>query len=520
MEIMTDTNTGPQIAGLGSVLAGRYRLEHCVGRGGMADVYRAQDELLHRTVAVKLFRVDAAQDTERRRIDAEMRTLAGLRHRGLVTLFDASATGDESSGQAPYLIMECIDGETLRSRIAAGPLPPAEVAAIGAELASSLRYVHASGVVHRDIKPANILLDAPDDGTSTPSAKLTDFGIARLAESAHLTELGSTVGTANYVSPEQARGKPIGPASDVYSLGLVLIECLTGQIVYPGTGVEAAVARLNQPAPVPEQFGPDWFQLLSDMTAQDPDARPSTDHVVATLTALSAGQSSVDPNAATLAVPLAAVREAAASAGPAQAQDPSATTVLPAVAPPPVGAARPHRPGRRFGVLGAAIAAVVALIVILAVILSSSEGSPSSLTPAAQPSYAAAAGPLGTHLRALEATLTGGDAALPQLRLDVRDLAAAAAAGNFADARSALRTLQLDVAAAHAAGTLADNTLARVRAAMTPLAADITQAAAAASRVAATTSPAHATHPRTTTKAPAPAPAPPHDKKKHGKGEH
>ncbi|MDT4923528.1 MAG: hypothetical protein QOG01_1241, partial [Pseudonocardiales bacterium] len=120
----------------------------------------------------------------------------------------------------------------------------------------------------------------------------------------------------------------------------------------------------------------------------------------------------------------------------------------------------------------------------------------------------------------LEATLTGGDAALPQLRLDVRDLAAAAAAGNFADARSALRTLQLDVAAAHAAGTLADNTLARVRAAMTPLAADITQAAAAASRVAATTSPAHATHPRTTTKAPAPAPAPPHDKKKHGKGEH
>jgi tRNA A-37 threonylcarbamoyl transferase component Bud32 len=501
------------------VLAGRYRLEACVGRGGMADVYRAQDELLHRTVAIKLFRVDAAQDTERRRIDAEMRTLAGLRHRGLVTLFDASATGDESSGQAPYLVMECIDGETLRSRIAAGALPPAEVAAIGAELASSLRYVHSNGVVHRDIKPANILLDAPDDGSSTPSAKLTDFGIARLAESAHLTDLGSTVGTASYVSPEQARGKAIGPASDVYSLGLVLIECLTGHIVYPGTGVEAAVARLNHPAPVPEQFGPEWFQLLSQMTEPDPDARPSPDHVVAALTALSAGEPAVDPNAATLAVPLAAVREAAANATPANAQDPTATTVLPAVTSPPAGAAdRPRRSARRSGLLGAAIAGVVALIVVLAVIQASSGGSPSGV-PAAQPSYAAAAGPLGTDLRTLEGTLTGGDAALPQLRLDVRDLAAAAATGNFSGARAALHTLQLDAAAAHAAGALGEDTLTRIRAAMAPLPADITEAAAAARRAAATTSPAHSTHARTTAKAPAPAPAPPHDKKKHGKGE-
>ncbi|HEV7203828.1 MAG TPA: serine/threonine-protein kinase [Jatrophihabitans sp.] len=390
---------------LGTVLAGRYRLEQRVGRGGMADVYRARDELLHRTVAVKLFRFDTA-DTDRARIDAEMRTLAGLRHAGLVTLYDAG-TDDDS---APYLVMEFIDGTTLRDRIGNGPaLAPAEVAALGADLAASLRYVHANGVVHRDVKPANILLDPPTDGARHPRPRLTDFGIAQITDGARLTADGTALGTPNYVSPEQTTGRPIGPASDIYSLGLVLLEALTGRPAYPGSGVEAALARLHRPPLIPADLGPGWGRLLTAMTELDPAARPDIGAVIGGLHALAgAGAAAPDDTIASWeAMPAGATSVMSATttmlpaAGPAR--DPLGTTVLPVVG---AAAGRPlHRPRRRPNavyLIGGLIAAAIVVVLLVLGLGGTSAGT----GPNPGPAYPSVPGQLGRHLDILEGTLS------------------------------------------------------------------------------------------------------------------
>ncbi|NMN95030.1 protein kinase domain-containing protein [Antrihabitans stalactiti] len=264
----------------GSVLAGRYRLGERIGRGGMADVFRADDELLHRPVAVKVFRLDTPAGQDRRRIDAEVRILAALRHPGLVTVFDAGAVDEPGGDTAPFLVMEFIDGPTLGRRLADGPLTAELTGQLGTELSTTLAYIHGNGVVHRDIKPANILLDTE---SAAGAAKLTDFGIARLLDSTRITMHGMAIGTANYLSPEQATGDPAGPPADVYSLGLVLIECLTGHVAYPGSGIEAAVARLHRPPMIPTDHGPEWTRLLTAMTALSPGDRPSAADVAHTL---------------------------------------------------------------------------------------------------------------------------------------------------------------------------------------------------------------------------------------------
>ena len=260
---------------MGSVVAGRYRLGERIGRGGMADVFRADDELLHRPVALKAFRLDTPAGQDRRRIDAEVRILAALRHPGLVTVFDAGSVDEPGGESTPYLVMELINGPTLGDRLADGPLTAEQTSQLGADLSTTLSYIHASGVVHRDIKPANILLDTEGVGEAAFSAKLTDFGIARLLDSTRITMHGMAIGTANYLSPEQATGDGAGPPADVYSLGLVLIECLTGQVAYPGIGIEAAVARLHRPPAIPTVHGRELTQLLTAMTSLAPGDRPS-----------------------------------------------------------------------------------------------------------------------------------------------------------------------------------------------------------------------------------------------------
>ena len=226
----------------------------------MAQVLRARDTLLGRDVAVKVFRDDLDRDRAR----AEMQTLAGLDHPRLVQVHDAG-TG--------YLVMELVDGPNLAAHC--GSLTPDEIADIGADVAEALSYVHARGVVHRDVKPANVLL-------SPTGAKLADFGIARIVDSARQTGTGLTVGTAPYLAPEQVTGMPVGPPADVYALGLVLLECLTGRREYDGGAVECALARLHRQPEVPVLPGP-WSPLLRAMTARNPDDRPTAAEVAATL---------------------------------------------------------------------------------------------------------------------------------------------------------------------------------------------------------------------------------------------
>jgi serine/threonine protein kinase len=391
-ETMTDSDQPSLPPGTGAVLAGRYRLESRIGRGGMADVFRGDDDVLHRPVAVKVFRFDTAAGDDRRRVDAEVRTLASLRHPGLVTVFDAG-TADEPNGDGtPFLVMELITGPTLAQRLQAGPMRPEQTAQLGAELAATLGYVHASGVVHRDVKPANILLDTATGGGTGFTSKLTDFGIARLIDSTRLTSHGMTVGTANYLSPEQAQTGEATPASDVYSLGLVLIECLTGHLAYPGVGVEAALARLQRPPGIPAEFGSDWTRLLTAMTDRKPQARPSTEQVNSTLTQL-AVTSPIELRAAE-----ATPTDATAFLGQ-QITRPGSTALL----------TQQRRTRPRLAsvyVAAAALVVVVVIVGIVGIVLTlTMRRTTTSGTPTSRPTYPSVSGPLGSHLQQLESTL-------------------------------------------------------------------------------------------------------------------
>ena len=256
------------------LLGGRYRLGEMIGRGGMASVYTAKDMNLGRDVALKLFAPQSADPDELRRQEAEIELLATLNHPSLVTLFDAGTDTRIPEEPRPFLTMELVDGQDLRARIRHSPLPLAEIAVIGAGVSDALAYVHSLGIIHRDIKPANILLVPVRPGEPL-RPKLTDFGIARMMDGTRLTATGTMVGTAAYLSPEQSRGADLGPASDIYSLGLVLLECIKGEVEYPGSAVESAVARLHRAPGIPDSVPAEWAQLIRSMTALDPLDRPS-----------------------------------------------------------------------------------------------------------------------------------------------------------------------------------------------------------------------------------------------------
>jgi serine/threonine protein kinase len=275
----------------GALVDGRYLLIEPLGTGGMSRVFLARDRQLDREVALKLFRaVDGDEsDAARRRDEAHL--LARLAHPGLVVVYDAAIDADP-----PYLSMERVVGETLQQRLRRGALDPEEAAAVLGEVARALAYVHEHGIVHRDLKPANILLPPAD---APVRAKLADFGIARLLDGDRMTATGTVMGTAAYISPEQASGAPVTPASDVYALGLVLLEALTGERPFPGTAIEALAARLARDPDLSAPEAAPYRPLLARMTARDPAQRPSAADVAAAL------GSGTGPTAVLETVPLA-----------------------------------------------------------------------------------------------------------------------------------------------------------------------------------------------------------------------
>ena len=300
-----------------TVIAGRYRLESVLGRGGMSEVYSAHDLELDRRVALKLL----APDADSARFEREARAVASLAHPNVMQLYDYG----EDAGR-PYMVLEFVPGGTLEERLArenGRPLPDDETHAIAAGTAAGLAHAHSRGVVHRDLKPANVLFD--DEGRP----KIADFGIARLAAGeGTLTEAGTVLGTAAYISPEQAAGAPATTASDVYSFGVILYRMLTGRLPFQSSDpLELVLMNRDLPPPPITDFRRDPPAVLEAAAAaalsKDPADRPHDGSaLLATLgVGLTAAAGSLAEDA-TRVLPVAGPADAATTVSPAAAAAP------------------------------------------------------------------------------------------------------------------------------------------------------------------------------------------------------
>lgn len=257
---------------IGTVLSERYRLEAKLGSGGMSTVYLARDEVLDRPVAVKLMHQEMTEHQEQlERFNQEARAVAKLSNPNIVAVIDAGEDGGR-----PYIVFEYVQGETLKQRISrVGALEATEALAYGVEVAQGLSVAHEREMVHRDVKPQNVLIDA------TGRAKLTDFGISRQLNDEGVTATGKVIGTTDYVAPEQAMGKDVDPRSDIYSLGIVLYEMLTGDVPFEAENqIGVAMKHVNEELPDVQIMRPDISaasaRVVDLATAKNPDDRYQT----------------------------------------------------------------------------------------------------------------------------------------------------------------------------------------------------------------------------------------------------
>src|SRR3954466_15948408 len=250
----------------GVTLGGRYRLDERIAGGGMGDVWRGTDEVLGRTVAIKILLPALLEEPGfAERFRGEARTMATINHPGVVDVYDYGS----EEGTA-FLIMEYVEGDALsRTLSRVGRLTPGRTMALIAQAADALQAAHEKGIVHRDVKPGNLLVRP--NGTLV----LTDFGIARSAMLGQLTQAGSVLGTASYISPEQASGATATPASDVYALGVVAYQCLSGHRPFDGaTPIEIAMQHVREtPPPLPADIPPNVRAIVDRALAKDPAAR-------------------------------------------------------------------------------------------------------------------------------------------------------------------------------------------------------------------------------------------------------
>ena len=353
----------------------RYEMKERIATGGMGEVWRAEDTVLGRAVAVKLLKREYADDPRfRERFENEARHAASLHHANIAAVFDFGEN-DTSEGGRPYLVMELVDGRPLSELIRPDqPMDPAQVRDLIRQAAEALAQAHAAGIVHRDVKPANLLV------TPAGKVKVTDFGIARAADSVALTGTGEVLGTPDYLSPEQAEGKVATPASDVYALGVVLFECLTGRRPFAGdTPVATALAHLRSPVPdLPADVPDDLAAVTRRALSKAPDDRYLD---AAALAAALGASAEVFPGVVPGVFPGVVAGELPRDPAPEPAEADGATLALPA--------SRDQRRLPTWWPLAAL--AVLGVVLLVTAVLAGGGGQ----SPAADPDKAASGSPSG-----------------------------------------------------------------------------------------------------------------------------